>query len=81
MSTLESVHAAQHDLGQLQSALGAVSVGLDAVETAIEVADSARRGFSRFLRVAVVVGVIVAAVVIVNKLLSDNTDAEVSPDR
>ena len=71
MSTLQSVQEAQQDLDQLQVAIGAVSSGLDAVETAIEVADTARRGFRRLLGIAVVVGAIVAIALIVRRMGDD----------
>lgn len=73
MNSLEVVNAAQSDVAQLQTALGTIRKGLDTVETAVETAREARRGFRRLLKVGLVLAVIgiMAAVVISRRRAAD----------
>ena len=59
------VHRAQHDVGQLQSALTTVQTGLDTVELAAETVDTARRGLRRLVKLTLVLTIIGAVVIAV----------------
>lgn len=73
---MQSVKEAQRDVEQLQAAIGAVSTGLDAVETAIEVADRARSGARRAFRIIAIVGLIVVAGVVIQRLMQRRDDPD-----
>jgi hypothetical protein len=65
MSDIDTIKKAQHDVGQMQSALSTVQTGLGTVEVVVEGAEQARRSFRRFLKIAlplVLVGLIAAIV-------------------
>lgn len=67
MSTLETVQEARQDLEQLQVVIGAVSTGLDAVETAIEVSTTARHGVRRAFRIVAVIGLAAVAAYVMQR--------------
>lgn len=65
MSSIDRVREAQRELELLQSALGRVHAGLDAIETVVETTDEVRRGVRGFVKLGVGVAIVgIAAVVI-----------------
>lgn len=75
MSGVEMVQRAQHDVGELQSALTTVQTGLDTVELAAVTVDTARRGLRRCLKITLVLAIVGAIVIVVTAAARSKTNA------